>query len=122
MDAGLDRVVFGRQAEGVVAHRVDDLVARAPAEVRDGVADRVVLEVADVRFAGRVREHLEHVGLRLRSVKAGLAGVWNLPGALVSPDGLPAALDLVWLVRSVHAGPILRLRRERTSRRLRWDG
>ena len=38
--AGLDRVVLGRQPEGVVAHRVDHPEAVAAAEVGDRVADR----------------------------------------------------------------------------------
>ncbi len=59
--AGLDRVVLGGQAERVVAHRVQHPAAGAAVEVRDRVADRVDLQVADVRLAARVREHLEHV-------------------------------------------------------------
>ena len=98
MLAGLDRVVLGRQAEGVVAHRVDHLEAVAAAEVGDRVADRVVLQVADVRLARGVGQHLEHVGLRLRGVEPGLAGVRDLPGALGVPDLLPAALDRVGVV------------------------
>ena len=53
--AGADRVVLGREAEGVVAHRVDDLEAVAAPEVRDRVADRVALQVADVGLARGVR-------------------------------------------------------------------
>ena len=82
MLAGLDRVVLGREAERVVAHRMDDPKAVAPLVVGDCVAYRVDLEVADVRLAGGVGQHLEHVGLRLRPVEAGLAGVGDLPGAL----------------------------------------
>jgi hypothetical protein len=96
--ARLDRVVLGRQAERVVAHRVDHLEAVAPAKVRDRVAERVVLQVPDVRLPGRVREHLQHVVLGLRIVEARLAGVRHLPGALLLPDPLPAALDVVRLV------------------------
>ena len=74
--AGLDRVVLGRQAEGVVAHRVDDLEAVAAPVVGDRVADRVDLQMADVGLARRVGQHLQHVALRLvRVVEAGLAGV-----------------------------------------------
>ena len=62
--AGLDRVVLGGQAERVVAHRVQHAPAGAPVEVRDRVAHRVDLQVADVRLAARVREHHEHVGVR----------------------------------------------------------
>jgi hypothetical protein len=58
-------------------------------EVRDGVPHRVVLQVAHVRLAGRVRQHLEHVGLRR---VCGLV-VGDLPGALALPDLLPLGLD-----------------------------
>ncbi len=91
--AGADRVVLGRQAEGVVAERVQDAVAVAATEVRDRVADRVDLQVADVRLAGGVRQHLEHV--RLRAL-VGVVG--DLPRALLGPQGLPLGLDLGWVV------------------------
>ncbi len=53
--AGLDRVVLGRQAERVVAHRVQHAAPRAAVEVGDRVADRVVLEMPDVGLARGVR-------------------------------------------------------------------
>ena len=108
--AGLDRVVLGRQAEGVVAHRVDHLEAVAAAEVGDRVADRVALEMADVGLARGVGQHLQHVGLRLRVVEAGLARVGDLPGPLLGPDLLPLALDRLRLVdaRSSHRGDLMR--------------
>ena len=90
---GLDRVVLRGQAERVVAHRVQDAHAVAAAEVRDGVTDGVVLQVPHVGLAGRVREHLEHVGARGPVVDVG-----DFPGALALPDRLPFAFDLVRLV------------------------
>ena len=98
---GLDRVVLGRQAEGVVAHRVDHLKAVAAAEMGDRVADRVVLQVPDVRLPRRVGEHLEHVGLGAVRLEPGLAGVGHLPGALLGPDPLPLGLDRTCVV-SLH--------------------
>ncbi len=91
--AGLDRVVLGRQAEGVVAHRVQDAHAVATAEMRDRVSDRVVLQMPHVGLARRVREHLEHIGARRAVVLVG-----DFPGALAFPDRLPLAFDLVRLV------------------------
>ena len=91
--AGADRVVLGRQAEGVVAHGVQHAHAVAAAEVGDRVADRVVLQVPDVRLAAGVGQHLEHVGLL---APVGLVG--HLPGALVVPDALPARLDLTGVI------------------------
>ncbi len=104
--AGLDRVVLGGQAEGVVAHRVDHLEAVAAAEVGDRVADRVALEVADVGLTRGVGQHLEHVGLRLGGVEAGIAGIRHLPGLLLGPDGLPARLDLFRVVSLAHGGAV----------------
>ena len=87
--AGLDRMVLGRQAECVVADRVQHLSPRAAVEVRDRVADRVVLQVPHVRLARRVGQHLEHVGLGL----AGHVLVRHLPRLLARPDLLPLRLD-----------------------------
>ncbi len=105
--AGLDRVVLGRQPEGVVAHRVNHLEAVAAAEVGDRVADGVALEVADVGLPGGVGEHLEDVGLRHRVVVAGVPGVRHVPGLLLGPDALPALLDLFRVVCG-HRRAILR--------------
>ena len=98
MLAGLDRVVLGRQPEGVVAHRVHDLIAAAAPEVGDRVADRVGLQVADVRLARGVGQHLEHVALRLRRVELRGPGVRDHPGVLRLPDELPLALDRLGVV------------------------
>src|SRR5262249_8395160 len=92
--AGLDRVVLGRQPERVVAHRVKDSAAGAAMEVGDGVADGIDLEVADVRLAARIRQHLEDVG----AVDTGALVIVDLPRALLRPHALPARLDLVWVV------------------------
>ena len=100
--ARLDRVVLGGEAEGVVAHGWMTLIPVTPAEVGDGVADGVDLEVAYVRLAGGVGQHLEDVGLGAFVVEAVGAGIRHLPGVLVLPDRLPAALDRVWVV-AVHA-------------------
>jgi hypothetical protein len=89
--AGLDRVVLGRQPEGVVAHRMHDLKPVAALEVRDRVADRVALEMPDVRLPRGVRKHLEHIALRLRLVVTGFAGAGDLSGLLSGPNGLPLA-------------------------------
>ena len=95
--AGADGVVLGRQAERVVAQRVQDPVAVAAAEVRDRVADGVDLQVPDVGLARGVGQHLEHVALGPPVVLVG-----DLPGALVGPHLLPAGLDLPGVVAVVH--------------------
>ena len=92
--ARLDRVVLGRQAEGVVAHRVQDAAAVAAMEVGDRVADGVVLQVPHVGLAARVRQHLEHVVLR---AVHGVV-VADVPRLLALPDLLPLGLDPMRLV------------------------
>ena len=122
MLAGPDRVVLGRQAEGVVAHRLQDAVAVAPPVVGDRIADRIDLEMADVRLPRRVGQHHEHVGLRLVGVEVRVARVGRLPGLLGGPDRLPLALEGVRvvarpLVGRGAAGLVVGRHRMRESRR-----
>src|SRR6202042_3635067 len=100
MDSGLDRVVLGGQAEGVIAHRVQHPMAGAPVEVRYRIAYRVFLEMADMRLAAWIREHLEHVGGGVLCLaQDGL--VRDLPGVLLGPHPLPAGLDLLRVVAAL---------------------
>ncbi len=87
--AGFDRVVLRRQAEGVVAHRVDHLEAVAAAEVGDRVADRVALEMADVGFArrGRAASPARRTSASSHRSRAGRG--WRPPRS--SPRPRPAA-------------------------------
>src|SRR5699024_8254293 len=64
-----------------------------------------VLQVADVRVARGVGQHLEHVALRRCLVEAGLAGVPDLPGPLLLPHTAPAGFDPVGLV-AIHEADI----------------
>ena len=66
--AGLDRGVLRRQAERVPAERMQHVEAAHPLRARHHVADDVVADVADVRVARRVGEHLQAVELRPRRV------------------------------------------------------
>ena len=81
---GGDRVLLGRQAEGVPAHRVEDVEAVglliAGEDVRSGVAFRV----ADVEAgAGGVGEHVQDVVLRLAAGDGlGAEGGAGFPGGL----------------------------------------
>ena len=113
--AGFDRVVLGRQAEGVVAHRVDHLEAVAAAEVGDRVADRVALEVADVGLARGVGQHLQHVGLRLVGRRSRAGRGWRPPRSSPRPRPLPLALDRFRVVAR-HRAAILRGRSGGRSR------
>ena len=100
--AGLDRVVLRGQAERVIAHRVQHAPADPPVEVRDRVAERVVLQMADVRLAARVRQHLEHVRL-LAPVNVAVVRrlVGDLPRVLARPQLLPLGLDLLRVIASL---------------------
>ena len=111
--AGLDRVVLGRQAERVVAHRVQDPHAVAAAEVGDRVADGVVLQVPHVGLAGGVGQHLEHVGPR-RAVDRR----WRPPRCARAPrPSCHLRLDLVRVV-AVLCHPARRLAPERPRARV----
>ncbi len=61
VDAPLDGGVFRRHAEGVPAHRVEDVESLHPLVAGDDVADRVVPDMADVDPAGGVGEHFEEI-------------------------------------------------------------
>ena len=95
-----DGGVLGRETEGVVAHRPQDAVPHAPPHVREHVAERVVLHVAHVELAGRVREHLEDVGVLLVHL-LWVGRVGDVERALAFPRVLPLQLDRLGVV-SLH--------------------
>ena len=109
--AAADRVVLGRQAEGVVADRVQHAAPDAALEVRDRVADRVVLQMPHVGLPGRVGQHLGDVE-RLGAV-GGL--VRDLPSALALPQRLPLGLDGLRVVTALRAHARVRLAAEKAS-------
>jgi hypothetical protein len=99
-----DGRVLGGQAEGVVAHRAQNAEAHTPPDVREDIAERVVLDVAHVELARRVREHLEHI--RVLLVHLGrVVRIRDVERALALPDVLPLQLDCLWVV-SLHRSPI----------------
>ena len=95
----LDGVLLGGQAEGVVAHRVQHVVAVHPAEPAGHVRAQVAQRVADVQPGTRgVREHVhqEVLGpvrhpLEASAQPAGRVG--RVEGALGLPAVLPGELD-----------------------------
>ena len=109
MGAGLDGVLLGGQAEGVVAHRVQHVLAEHALVTGDHVGRDVAQRVADVQPRPRgVGEHVHDVHLLGRGGGGGggllergggaaqLAdGVVGVEGALLVPALLPAQLDLV---------------------------
>ena len=61
VDALFDGGVLRRHAEGVPAHRMEDVEPLHPLVPGDDVADRIVPHMADVDPAGGVRKHLEKI-------------------------------------------------------------
>ncbi len=110
--AVLDRVLLGRQAEGVEAHRVQHVAAVHPLVAGVDVGADEAQRVADVQPAATgVREHVEHVELRpvghpVEPVGQQTARVGRLERALGLPPGLPLELDLAGQRGVV---PVLRL-------------
>ncbi len=90
--AGLHGVLLGGQPERVEAHRVQHVVAGHPQVAAQHVGADEAQRVPDVQpGAGRVREHVHQVELRL--LRAGLTGVRRVERALALPDVLPGPLD-----------------------------
>ena len=104
--AGGDGVLFGGQAEGVPAHRVEDVEAAGLLIAGEDVGSGVAFRVADVQAgAGGVGEHVQDVVLRLAARNR-----LGAEGRLFFPDGLPFAFEGREIVvagfcfRSVHEG------------------
>ena len=96
MPSAFDRVLLGGQPERVPAHRVQDVEPLHALVPRHDVRRGVPLRVPDVqpRAAG-IGEHVEHVELRARRVEIRVARIRCMERFLLSPDRLPARLDLV---------------------------
>ncbi len=101
MLSGLHRVLLGRQAERVEAHRVHHVVAGHPLVAAVDVGADEAQRMADVQTgAGRVREHVEHEDLLRTAGDLGGIGkrarrVGGLESSLRVPSVLPASLDLL---------------------------
>ena len=67
-DVVLDGGIFGRQTEGVPAHRLHDIEALHALVARDHIADGVVAHMADMQLAAGVREHRQAVIFRFAGV------------------------------------------------------
>ena len=86
--AGGHRGVLGRHAEGVEAHRVQDVVPGRALVAGHDVTHRVVAHMADMDAPRRIGEHLEDVVLRLAVLPLRAEGQGLVPGLL------PFRLDL----------------------------
>ena len=93
--AGFDGVLFGGQAERIVAHRMQHVVAGHAFVAADDVGGGVAFRVADVEArAGRVGKHVEHVVFRLGGVEVRVARAGGAEGFLGLPALLPLGLEL----------------------------
>ena len=83
MLAGLHGVLLGRQAEGVVAHRVKDIESLEPLVARVDVRGDVAQRMADMQACPRgVGEHVEHVEFGTCGIGFHAIGFLFLPAAL----------------------------------------
>jgi len=101
MDVLLHRGILGRHAEGIPAHRVQHIVAARTPEARDGVADRVVADMAHMDAPRRIGEHFENIifGLGVRAIAGRVAGQ---EVAALLPDLLPFRLGGARVVTCGH--------------------
>ncbi len=83
VDAAFHGRVLGRHAEGVPAHRVQNIIALGALGPRHHIAHHIVAGVAHVDVARRIGEHLEHIVFRP-------AGVLRHEGGGLGPAGLLA--------------------------------
>ncbi len=90
----LDGGIFGGQAEGVPAHRMQHIEAAHALDARHNVADGVIAHVAHVQRAGGIRQHLQHVVFRLRGIRFGFED------ARFGPALLPFGFDCLRVVFS----------------------
>jgi hypothetical protein len=81
----LDGIIFGRQPEGIVAERLEDVIAAQSFIACPGVRRPVIIPVADVELvAGGIDEHDENVQLSFIVIEIGS----------VEPFGFPVFLPL----------------------------
>ena len=103
---GLDGVLLGRQAEGIVAQGMQHILAQHAVIAGVSIGSDITQGVSHVQArAGRVREHILHIELFLRQLA--LTGgelayrIRGIKGAIVFPVLLPGLLDLVRQLRGI---------------------
>jgi len=93
MHAVLDGVLFRGQAESVVTHWVQDVMACHAGVAADDVRGGVTLGVTDVQARSRrIWEHVQHV-LAGPVNEFRIAGIWLVEGLIGLPVVLPFLLD-----------------------------
>ncbi len=108
MYARFDGILFGRQPEGIPAHRMEHVEAPHPLVAGYDIRRRITFQVTDVETGpGGIRKHVE-------AIEFGLGRIVHRPErALVFPIGLPLGFDGAMVVGLAH-GLRKRFRRGRT--------
>ncbi len=79
MNLMLDGRIFRRHAEGIPTDRVQNIETLHALITGDYIADGVITHMADMNFAGRIREHLQQIIFFLLRVFGNLEGFLRLP-------------------------------------------
>ncbi len=93
-----DGRIFGGQSKGVPAHGMQHVIAAHPLVACERITDGVIANMADVKRAAGIREHLEHVELGLRGVVFDL-----IQAGFVLPALEPFQFDAVYGRRASRA-------------------
>ncbi len=100
VDLAFHRGVLGRQAEGVPAHRVQNVKSLGALVAGHHVAHRIIADMAHMDAARGVGKHLQDVIGRARVVVAGAVDAGLVPGRL------PARLDILGVVALRRCGAV----------------
>ena len=98
INAPLNRRVFGRQAEGIPAHRMQDPLAPQPLHPGDHIGDHVIAHMAHVQVPRRIGKHRKGVEALLARGQLG-----RVVQAEALPLLLPASFDRLGLVAAAIA-------------------
>ena len=97
MGAGLDRVLFGGQAERVPAEGMQDVEAFHALVTGDDIAGRITFRMPDVQaLAARIGEHIQDVVFG-----PGIIAIRRLECPGFFPDFLPLLLNVAKIVKSL---------------------
>ena len=96
-NAVLDSRIFSRHAEGIKAHRMNDIESLHRLETSDNVTNGVVSDMPHMEIARRVREHFQYIVFLSARVRMS----FKCFGVL--PDFLPFLFDLLRYVLFVHS-------------------
>lgn len=88
---GLNRILFGGQAKGIKAHRMQDRVTLHSLEAGDHIGGYIPKRMSDMKSCPRrVGEHIQDIIFRNSGIDTGGA-----VSAVLQPMGLPFAVDFL---------------------------